>query len=107
MMAIETATPQQTVVDEDVILIDALFPYEETNDPNKRAHIVNPPDNPHISYGYPNMEAQDVVDIARARQIPVKALCGHVFIPKHNPDKLDACEACIKIAGDIMREMGE
>jgi len=37
----------------------------------------------------------------------IVALCGFKFIPQHNPDKYDACEACIKIAGDIMKELGE
>lgn len=90
---------------QDPVLTNDVLPYEDDNDPNRRAHIVNPPLNTHI--WRPGMEAQDVVDIARVRQIEIVALCGHRFIPKHNPDKYDACEPCIKIAGDIMREEGE
>lgn len=81
--------------------------YEETDDPLHRTHIINPPDNPHISYGHPNMEAQEVVNIARRKGLEITALCGYKFVPKHNPDKYDACEACVKVAGDIMRAMGE
>lgn len=82
-----------------------LFPYEETEDPDKRAHIVNPPNNLHIYV--PGMKSQEIVDIARMTGQYVTALCQYRFIPKHNPDKLDACDACMKIAGDMMREAGE
>lgn len=83
-----------------------LIPFEEP-DPNReyRAHIVNPPANLHI--WEPGMEAQDIVDIARATGQHVVALCGYKFIPKHNPDKFDACDVCMRIAGDIMSELGE
>lgn len=83
-----------------------LIAYEEP-DPKReyKAHIVNPPANVHI--WEPGMTAQDIVDIARATGQHVVALCGYKFVPKHNPDKLDACEICIEIAGHIMRGMGE
>ena len=89
----------------DVSTEDQVIPYEETKDPNAKAHIVNPPANLHIFE--PGMEAQDIVDIARSTGQYVTALCGHRFVPKHNPDKLDACDICMKIAGDIMRDLGE
>ena len=89
------------------ITLDEIAPYVDDNDPSVRTHIVNPPDNPHISHGYPKMTAQQVVDIARLSSIEIVALCGYKFIPKRNPDKYDACEACMKIAGDIMRGAGE
>ena len=84
-----------------------LVPYEESNNPNRKTHIVNPPDNPHISYGFPDMEGPEVVNIARAMGIPVLALCGYTWIPKHNPEKFDICDACMTVAGNIMRENGE
>lgn len=105
-----TAAPiEETVELVDLGEIESLndMVYEETDDPNARTHIVNPPDNPHISYGHPDMEAQEVVDTARRLGIEIVALCGYKFVPKHNPDKLDACEACMKVAEAIMREMGE
>lgn len=82
-----------------------LIPYEEP-DPNReyRAHVVNPPANTHI--WRPGMEAQDVVDIARATGQHVVALCGYRFIPKHNPDKFDACERCFEVAGEILSQEG-
>lgn len=97
---LEPAITVQRTIAED------LIPYEEP-DPQReyKAHIVNPPANTHI--WQPGMEAQDVVDVARVKGLEVVALCGYKFIPKHNPDKFDACEACMKIAGDIMREAGE
>ncbi len=86
-------------------MLDDAAPYEDTDDPNKRAHIVNPPANTHI--WREGMEAQDIVDIARVRGIEIVALCGYKFVPKHNPDKLDACTQCFKVAGDIMSGLGE
>lgn len=89
----------------DVSTEDQITPYEDSNDPNTKAHIVNPPANLHI--WQPGMEAQDIVDIARATGQYITALCGYRFVPKYNPDKHDACDPCMKIAGDIMREEGE
>lgn len=102
MMATETIAP--TIV-EPIIETD-LIPYEDADDgANHKAHIVSPPENVHIFE--PGMEAQDIVDIARAGGLEVIALCGYRWVPKRNPDKYDACEECMKIAGDIMRAMGE
>lgn len=84
---------------------EELAPFEENNAPNLRVHIVNPPRNTHIWKS--GMTSKDIVDIARINQIEITALCGYKFVPKHNPDKYDACEECIKIAGAIMRGMGE
>ena len=84
-----------------------LVPYEDSDDPNRRTHIVSPPENLHITNGDPKMLAQDVVDIARVIGQEVVALCGYKWVPKHNPDKFDACEACMTIAGHIMRGLGE
>lgn len=103
-MALET-TDTETLPEAGIINIEELIPYEETDDPETKAHIINPPANVHI--WKEGMTAQDVVNAARALQIEIQALCGHVFIPKHNPDKFDVCEPCVEIAGDIMRELGE
>lgn len=82
-----------------------VLPYEESNDPTRRTHIVNPPANLHI-WRDP-MSAQDIVDIARARGLEVVALCGYTWVPKHNPEKFDACEECFRIAGELMSGAGE
>lgn len=84
---------------------DEIIEYEEM-DPKReyKAHIINPPANVHI--WQPGMTAKDVVDVARATGQFVVALCGYKFIPKHNPEKLDACEKCMTIAGLIISEDG-
>jgi hypothetical protein len=86
-------------------MITDLFPYEETSDPNARTHIINPPKNLHI--WTPGMETQELVDIARVTGQEIEALCGYRFVPKHNPEKFDVCEKCMKIAGDLMAGAGE
>lgn len=85
--------------------LDRLFEYEESDDPNRKTHIINPPKNIHI--WREGMTAQDVVDIARATGQEVVALCGYRWVPKHNPEKFDVCDACMKIAGHLMSEAGE
>ena len=82
-----------------------LFEYEESDDPNRKTHIINPPKNIHI--WREGMTAQDVVDIARATGQEVVSLCGYRWVPKHNPEKFDVCDACMKIAGHLMSEAGE
>lgn len=69
------------------------------------AHIINPPNNLHI--WFPGMSSQDIVKIARENNIEVVALCGYIFVPKQNPEPLDACTTCIDIAGELMRSKGE
>lgn len=86
--------------------LTSLFPYTEPDDvKNHRTHIVNPPMNLHIYQ--PGMETQELVDIARMGGLEITALCGYVFVPKHNPEKFDLCEACRLIAENIMKEVGE
>lgn len=89
----------------DTSTIEDVTPYETTENPDTKAHIVNPPQNTHI--WQPGMTSQDIVNIARLKGYHVVALCGYRFIPRYNPDKHDACEPCIKIAGDLMRAEGE
>lgn len=79
----------------------AILPYEEVGNEDAVAHVINPPLNLHI--WKPNMSSQDVVDIARARQQEVTALCGYKFIPKFNPDKLPVCMPCMDKAGELIR----
>jgi len=80
--------------------------YEEPENPAEhRAHIVNPPKNLHI--WQEGMTAKEMVDIARNAGYELTALCGYTWVPKFNPENLDACGVCIEIAGQLMREMGE
>lgn len=99
-------------VDFDVLIDEStdelIIPYEETSDPSIRTHIVNPADNIEVQLTYGRVaDAQELVNLARAIGVEIIALCGHKFVPKHNPDKPDACEACMKIAGEIMASQGE
>ena len=68
----------------------------------KMRHIINPPANLHIFR--PWMSAQDIVDIARVRGLEVVALCGHRWVPRHNPTNLPTCDDCVRIAGEILSE---
>ena len=86
-------------------VVEDLVPYEESKSPDTKTHIINPPENTHI--WQPGMTSQDIVNIARLKGRTVKALCGYRFVPKHNPDNFEACQACIRIAGDLMRSEGE
>ena len=93
---IDGVTIQKTTTEE-------LIPYDETPaDANHTAHIVNPPMNLHI--WRPGMEGQDIVDLARLTGTEIMALCGFKFVPKRNPDKFDACDVCMKIAGHILSQ---
>lgn len=91
---------------EDIKIENGLRPYEDDDATEQtRAHIVNPPMNTHI--WRPGMSAQQIVDFARAEQLPVVMLCETVLTPKRNPDKYPACEECMRIAGELMRAAGE
>lgn len=81
-----------------------LVPFEQDDgsDPDRRAHIVRPADNGVYSADDPRT-AKDIIAMARLTQTEVVALCGHVFVPKHNPESYDACERCIEMAGLIDR----
>lgn len=95
-----TVTQEPTIVQPGLDIFEEAIPYEETDDPNILTHIINPPKNIHI--WQPGMTTQELVDIARAGGIEIEALCGHRFIPKHNPDKPDPCKACFEIAGFML-----
>lgn len=81
-----------------------VIPYTENDDPKLKTHIVNPPSNQHI--WHPGMSSQDVVDIARATGQHVVALCGHSWVPVHNPEKYDLCQVCLDKANAIIGSMG-
>ena len=84
---------------------DAILEYEESNDPDRKTHIINPPKNLHI--WEPGMTSREVVLIARATGQEVVALCDYRWVPKHNPEKYDVCEVCLSIAGELMKQAGE
>lgn len=84
---------------------DIMPDYAEPKNPEAKTHIVHAGWNPHI--GQSDWTAQQIVDEARRRGLVVKALCGYKWIPKHDPDKLEACQICFDVAGMIMRENGE
>lgn len=86
---------------------EELIAYEEAPDDgaDRKTHIVNPPKNLHI--WQPGMEAQEIVNIARFTGQEVVALCDYRWVPKHNPEKFDICQACMDIAGELMRSKGE
>lgn len=92
-------------VDESLDLNQLVETYEDDDNADHLTHIVNPPNNLHIFQV--GMTSADIVSVARLRGIPVKALCGYIFIPKRNPDKYPACDTCIQIAGELMRAGGE
>lgn len=73
-------------------------------------HIVNPPMNHHImeAVGRFDLDAADIVAVARQYNLPVVALCGKTFIPTQDPESIrDTCEHCLKVAAEIMKELGE
>lgn len=82
-----------------------VTPYDDKAPGDGKTHIVNPPLNQHI--WIPGMTAQEIVDIARNTEQPVKALCGYTWVPKRNPEKYPACDSCVRIAHDLMRGQSE
>lgn len=93
-----------TSIQEEIDLDIDILEFEETDDPDKKAHLINPPKNIHI--WRLGMSARDVVDIARLKGLELEALCGFRFVPRHNPDKLDVCQTCMDLAGIIISEDG-
>lgn len=68
-------------------------------------HIVRPADNLHIWKPGNGQKGQDIVDIARARGIEVRALCGAQFVPTRNPEDVkETCNACLDVASIIRAE---
>lgn len=85
---------------------DVMPDYVEPKNPDAKTHVVYPPNNGHIP-GATLMDAQDLVDLARRKGMIVVALCGYKWIPRADPDKLEACQICFDVAAMIMRESGE
>lgn len=87
------------------IIIKEIVEFDDSDvTPDTRTHFINPPMNKHLRR--PGMTAKDIVDVARTLGVEIVALCGYRFIPKANPENLDTCEACMKIAQDIISEDG-
>jgi Protein of unknown function (DUF3039) len=78
-----------TVLDRETDTTDQL-------DPGQHAHIVVKP----------GENAAAVVLEARIMGKPLTALCGHVFVPQRDPQKLPVCPKCKEIY-DLMRMMNE
>lgn len=89
-----TETLEKSAVDADISAV--IAPYEENDDPNHRTHIVRGEENSRL--WQEGMRAQNLVDLARMLGTEIVALCGHTWIPAHNPEKFDICEPCLKLA---------
>lgn len=76
-----------------------FLPYEDDATGEARAHIVRPEEN---GQRY-DLSGQDIVDLARLNRTEVVALCGHRFIPTHDPAPALACEPCVDVAAAIMK----
>lgn len=59
----------------------------ETGNPTL-AHIIAPKD---------GVEGAVLAMEARFNGTPVKALCGHVFVPQRDPNAVPPCQECIDI----------
>lgn len=85
---------------ESIDVMDLIAPYVDDSDPLRRTHIVRPGDNDHIRNDLPNgrsLTGQDIVDYGRMNGVEVVALCGYRWVPKHNPEKFETCEPCLKV----------
>ena len=52
------------------------------------------------------MDIAVALDIARATDQKITALCGYTWVPKHNPEKFDICEPCLAKAHAYIKENG-
>lgn len=85
--------------------VDIAPAYVESTVEGHRTHIVRPIENGWaVAAKGASATGQDIVDLARLTGTEVTALCGYTWVPQHNPEKFPACEKCIDIAGQIMRE---
>lgn len=91
---LEAMTVRVTTIHGERVDMD-FAPYEETDDPNVKAHFIRGQENPDLWKD--GMVAQDVVDLARFLEAELTALCGYKWVPKHHPDKHEICEPCMKI----------
>lgn len=88
------------IIEQEVVELEELMPYEDNDDPLHRTHIIDGRQNDHITQGA-EMSGQDVVDTARLLGMEVVALCGYKWVPKHNPQKFDVCQACIHVINSM------
>lgn len=93
--------------------VEEVVQEQTTTGNQKYTHIVSPPENIGIFAFLQEVEkvesptAQDIVDFARKHVIHVKALCGYEWVPDDDPEKYDACQICMDVAGMHMRNAGE
>lgn len=100
------APEQEQTLSEEYMHIEEFMPYEEEDDGKEhRTHIVMAGDNPHISEG-DDLDALQIVDIARMRGDEVIALCGYKWVPKRNPEKYPLCNGCMKMWGEMISSDG-
>lgn len=97
-----TEAPEIVMPDTSTDLLDLIAPYKESEDPDRRTHLVRPVENLHVTHGV-EMSAQSIVDIARMNGQEVVALCGYRWVPMHNPESYEACGPCFKMAEWIMQ----
>lgn len=76
-------------------ILEQMFPYEDVDDPNKRAHVFRGEENDELWVD--GMTGTDLVEKARMLGLEIVALCGHRLIPRHNPADVEACERCLYI----------
>lgn len=73
----------------DLHTIESLDFVEQTEEQKAEAevaHIIDRGDDPR--------NAQAIILEARVMGTPLTALCGFVFVPAKDPEKLPVCEAC-------------
>lgn len=87
--------------------MEELVPYDKLEkDHNLKVHIATPAENLHI--WRPGMSTPDMITVARCLRVEIVAICGHRWIPSHNPEEIkDVCEACTEEAAKRMQEAGE
>lgn len=100
-----TDTITENVFDQDLDVEEIVGYEENTDDPNRKTHIINPPKNLHI--WREGMSSREVVTIARMTGQKVIALCNYSWVPKHDPEKFDICDKCMSIASELMSAAGE
>lgn len=88
----DTLTRESTTLDLGTIELNEVD-FLESNEPESASHIVLVPESLKEEYSSP----QAYVLAARIEGFQIQALCGHVFIPQSNPQKLPLCSTCKEI----------
>lgn len=95
-MTVDTEISELEIMTEKGEVVDFDFsPYEHSDDPNKKTHIIRGKENDHL--WQEGMDAQDVVDLARLGGHELTALCGFKWVPKLDPAKHELCDECVRI----------